>query len=188
MKYKTVIICALAFFLLSCNHAEQRKFISLLLHTSEPVTTGKTRREMLQFKKGEEYTVKVIGVSDGDTFTGLTADNRQVRCRIYGIDAPEKNQDFGNRSKQTLSDFIFNREVTIKIRDKDRYQRAIVWVCTPDGKDVSAEMLKSGMAWHYKQYSKDRDYAELENEARQRKTGLWAGNNPIAPWEFRRKK
>ena len=55
-----------------------------------------------------------------------------------------------------------------------------------DGRDVSAEMLKVGMAWHYKQYSKDEEYAELENTARQQKIGLWADKNPVVPWEYRK--
>jgi len=155
---------------------------------TEQLTTEKQKKESLQFKKGEEYVVKVVGVSDGDTFTGLTADNQQVKCRIYGIDAPEKKQAFGNCSKQTLSDFIFGKQVQIKIQNKDRWQRAIVKVYTPDGKDVSAEMLKTGMAWHYKQYSKDTEYAQLENAARQHKIGLWADKNPVEPWEWRRNK
>ena len=153
---------------------------------TEKSTTKKQKKAPLQFKKGEEYVVKVVGISDGDTFTGLTADSQQIKCRMYGIDAPEKKQAFGNRSKQTLSDLIFGEQVQIKIQNKDRYGRAVVWVYTAKGKDVSAEMLKAGMAWHYKQYSKDKEYAELENQARNGKIGLWTDKNPVAPWEYRK--
>ena len=66
--------------------------------------------------------MRVVGIADGDTFTGLTTDNKQVKCRIYGIDAPEKKQAFGSRSKQALSDLIFGENVHIKIQDKDRYK------------------------------------------------------------------
>jgi endonuclease YncB( thermonuclease family) len=82
---------------------------------------------------------------------------------------------------------ISGKQVKIKIQGR-HFQRAIVWVYTPDGKDVSAEMLKTGMAWHYKQYSKEKEYAELENAAHQQKIGLWADKNPIEPWLFRREK
>jgi endonuclease YncB( thermonuclease family) len=58
-------------------------------------------------------------------------------------------------------------------------------VYTPDGKDVSAEMLKAGMAWHYKKYDATPEYENYENEARKARLGLWVDNNPIVPWDFR---
>jgi len=170
------------------NDSRSRKHGNNLPNQTEQVENKRQKKESLQFKKGEEYTVKVVGVFDGDTFAGLTTDNKQVKCRIYGIDAPEKKQAFGNRSKQVLSDLIFDKNVYIIIQDKDRYQRAIVRVYTSDGKDISAEMLKIGMAWHYKQYSKDNEYAELEKAARQHKIGLWVDKKRVAPWEYRKKK
>ena len=136
-----------------------------------------------------DYTVKVIGISDGDTFKGLTADNKQIRFRIYGIDAPEKKQAFSNVSKQKLSDLIFGKTVRIKVqKESDRWRRPIVWVFTPEDKDVSAEMLKAGMAWHYKEFDKSQKYADLEIQARNKKIGLWTEQNPTEPWLFRKKK
>jgi len=170
----------------SCENVSSHRKSSLL--ETEKSKPQKQKKEQLQIKKGEEYTVKVVGISDGDTFTGLTADNQQIRCRIYGIDAPEKKQAFGNRSKQYLSDLIFGKTVCIKIQRKsDRYGRPIVWVHTLGSQDVGGEMLKSGMAWHYKEYSDDAEYANLENQARNAKIGLWADKNAVAPWEWRHK-
>ena len=135
-----------------------------------------------------DYCVKVVSISDGDTFRGLTEDNEEIKFRIYGIDAPEKHQAFGNRSQQKLSELIFGKTVGIKIQERDYFGRLVVWVYTPDGKDVSAEMLKAGMAWHFKKYDKSEEYATLENNARLKGIGFWADKNPIAPWEFRRSK
>lgn len=133
-------------------------------------------------------SLKVTAVADGDTFTGLTAENEQVKVRIYAIDAPEKKQAFGTKAKECLSDLIFGKTVTIKQQSKDRYGRTVAWVYTPDGKDVSAEMLRAGMAWHYTQYSQSAEYAAIEQEARQARRGLWSDKKPVAPWEFRKKK
>ncbi len=135
-----------------------------------------------------DYCVKVVSITDGDTFRGLTKDNEEIKFRIYGIDAPEKHQAFGTKSTQYFADLIFGKTVGIKLDKIDFFGRPVVWVYTPDGKDVSAEMLKAGMAWHFKKYDKSKEYASLENNARLKRAGLWADKDPIAPWEFRKKK
>lgn len=135
-----------------------------------------------------DYCVMVTSITDGDTFRGLTKDNEEIKFRIYGIDAPESHQAFGNKSTQYFADLIFGKTVGIKVQSTDFFGRLVVWVYTPDGKDVSAEMLKAGMAWHFKKYDKSEEYATLENKARSNRVGLWVDKNPIEPWEFRRKK
>ena len=54
-------------------------------------------------------TGKVVSVADGDTITVLDADKTQHKIRLNGIDAPEKAQPFGQRSKQSLSDLVFGK-------------------------------------------------------------------------------
>jgi len=141
------------------------------------------------FGQKTNYKVKIIKIVDGDTFHGLTKDKEDIRFRIYGIDAPEKKQAYGNKSKQYLSNLIFGKTVKIKVQTpSDRYGRPVVWVYTPGGKDVSAEMLKAGMAWHFKRYDSTPEYARYEKQARKARIGLWADNNPVAPWDFRKSK
>lgn len=189
MCKRSFIFLILILLLASCdNTSHRRKRSNDSPVQIEDTTAKKQQKEPLQFKKGEEYSVKVIGISDGDTFTGLTDDDQQIKCRIYGVDAPEKKQAFGNRSRQTLSNLIFGKQVHIKIQNKDRYGRAIVWAYTSDGKDVSAEMLKAGMAWHFKKYDNSKEYAELDSLARIGQIGLWSDKNSVAPWNYRQKK
>lgn len=136
-----------------------------------------------------DYTVKVTKVSDGDTFRGTTKEGDDVRFRIYGIDAPESKQAFGKESAAFLAEMIFEKEVGIVVQtQRDRYGRPIVWVYTPEGKDVSTEMLKAGMAWHYKAYDKTEAYANYESEAKAKQLGLWAAKKPTAPWDYRKSK
>lgn len=52
---------------------------------------------------------RVIGIADGDTITVLDDDKRMVKCRLYGIDAPEKHQAYGAESKASLSELTFQR-------------------------------------------------------------------------------
>ena len=134
-----------------------------------------------------DYQIKVISITDGDTFKGLTKEEKiEIKYRIYGIDAPEKKQDFGSKAKDYLAKLIAGKTVGIKTDSQDGYGRYIVWVYTPDGRDVSAEMLKAGMAWHYKEYDSSELYETLEIKAKKKKTGLWVDKAPVAPWYFRR--
>ena len=100
-----------------------------------------------------DLTGEVVGVADGDTITVLDADKVQHKVRLTGIDAPEKKQPFGNRSKQSLSDMVFNKIVTVETDKRDRYGRELGKVLA-GGKDVNLEQVHAGMAWHYKAYER----------------------------------
>ena len=99
----------------------------------------------------KELIVQVIKVVDGDTITILDANKEQFKIRLSGIDAPEKKQAFGNVSKQSLSEMIAGKEVTIDYNKRGRYGRIIGKVLL-DSKDINLEQVKRGLAWHYKQY------------------------------------
>ena len=94
---------------------------------------------------------RVVGVADGDTVTVLDASRQQHKIRLMGIDAPEKRMPYGNRSKQSLSDLIFDRQVQVEYNKKDRYGRTVGKIIV-DGVDANLAQIKAGMAWHYKQY------------------------------------
>lgn len=128
---------------------------------------------------------KVVGISDGDTITVLTEEKKQVKVRLYGIDCPEKSQAFGQRAKRFSSDLAFGKIVEVNATDTDRYGRTVARVIV-DGKDLNEELLRAGYAWHYKQYSKDPDLADMERKARASKLGLWADPHALEPWAFRR--
>jgi micrococcal nuclease len=127
---------------------------------------------------------KVVSIADGDTFTMLV-ENSLIRIRLHGIDCPEKGQDFSNVAKEFLSNYVFGKVVTVQQMDVDRYGRTIGMVII-DGANVNEELLRAGLAWHYKQYDKNPQWAKLEDEARMSKRGLWQKANPIAPWDYRR--
>ena len=129
------------------------------------------------------FQANVVGVADGDTITVLR-EHQQVRIRLDGIDCPEGGQAFSNRAKQLTSALTFGRQVTISPRDTDRYGRTVARVYVGD-QDVSLELVKAGMAWHYKRYSADPVLAQAEIDARNAKAGLWADPHAVAPWDFR---
>ena len=82
---------------------------------------------------------------------------------------------------------VAGKIVTIWPTDTDRYGRTVAFVFVED-KNVNKELLKAGLAWHYKKYSRDPEVAKLEFEARSNRRGLWKEAEPVPPWEWRSKK
>lgn len=138
----------------------------------------------------EIITGRVVGLADGDTLTILDATNQQHKIRLAGIDAPEKNQDFGQKSKTSLAAMAFNQSARADCRKRDRYQREICVVFV-EGKDVGLEQVRAGMAWWYRQYAKEQtaqessDYEQAELMAKLHRYGLWDSKNPTPPWDWR---
>lgn len=134
-----------------------------------------------------EYIGRVVGISDGDTFTLLTAEKKQIKVRLSEIDTPESAQPFGTRAKQSLSDLIFSKEVIVLEQDTDRYGRLVGHVYVGDV-HVNRKMVQDGMAWVYRQYLKDQSLLQDEAEAKEAKKGLWSlpSTEQVPPWEWRR--
>jgi endonuclease YncB( thermonuclease family) len=135
---------------------------------------------------GQTFQVKVIGISDGDTFTGLNRDSLQLKFRIYCIDAPEKKQAFRSRSKEHLASLIFGHYVTVCVSSQEKWGRYVATVTTNDGRDFGEEMLQAGLAWYFEQYDNSEEYAQVEQTARDNKNGLWSDPHAVPPWEFRK--
>lgn len=135
-------------------------------------------------------TCKVVNVSDGDTFTCFTDDNEQIKVRLAEIDAPEMNQPYGDRSKQSLYNLISSEMVRLDVQDTDRYGRTVARVKRVDGVDVNAEQIRLGSAWAYPKYLKDKTLKVFELEAKNSQRGLWAlpASDQMPPWEWRQSK
>lgn len=128
----------------------------------------------------------VAGISDGDTMT-VVSNNEQIKIRLAEIDAPEKRQAFGQRSKQSLSDLCYMVEAKISPLTKDRYGRTVAHIeC--NNTDASRHQISTGMAWAYRKYLKDKSLLDVEAEAKAARRGLWSDPDPIPPWEWRHRK
>lgn len=140
------------------------------------------------------WTGRVTGVADGDSITVVRLDGgsrERVRIRLYGIDAPERDQPFGERSGRFVHDMIYGREVTIRDFGPDQYERTVGMVITSDGVNVNERVVREGLAWVYDYFCRDPvcdDWRDLEERARDSGIGLWADEVPVAPWEWRRRK
>jgi len=153
----------------------------------------------------QTFEGRVVAVDDGDSLTVLDPSGMQYEIRVAGIDAPEKNQPFGDRSRQSLSRAVMGKDVRIEWDKQHRDGRIVgkVWVtpashpCSSTGEpcpktlDVGRAQLTVGLAWHFKECEHEQSeenrlaYAFDEHEARVRRAGLWSDPDPVAPWEWR---
>lgn len=140
--------------------------------------------------RSELLTGKVVNVADGDTITILDTNKTQHKIRLYGIDSPEKAQDFGNAAKKYTSSLTAGKTAEVISYDTDRYGRT-VGVVMVNGVNVNQSLINAGYAWQYRAYCKESfcdGWLGLEQEARNSKLGLWVDPNPVAPWEWRKDK
>jgi micrococcal nuclease len=129
----------------------------------------------------------VQDVHDGDTFK-MKVNGQIIKIRVYGVDAPEKKQPYGEEAGAALRNLIDGKEIRLRVLNKDVYGRTVGEPWLGDSLNVSLWMVKHGHSWWYKSYSKKRmDLKEAEEEARAKKIGLWKDDGAVAPWEFRKK-
>jgi len=131
----------------------------------------------------ETFAGQCSSVADGDTITVLK-NGSPVKVRFLGIDCPEGDQTYGEIAKLHLELLILNKTVIIKEKYKDKYGRTVAEVFLSD-KDIGLEMIRVGLAWHFKKYSSDSGYSNVETIAQRNKIGLWSLPNPVPPWEYR---
>lgn len=135
------------------------------------------------------FPCKVVKVSDGDTITCLKNGNSQVKIRLYGIDAPEKKQAFGQQSRLALAHLLAGKIVEIEDCGPDRYGR-IIGIIKSGGTIINRQMIQDGYAWLYPAFCRRPECSEWKTQeelAKAARRGLWRGNKPISPWQWRKK-
>ena len=141
----------------------------------------------IQQARASTLTGKVIEINDGDEITIFNM-NRPVRIRLVGIDAPEKDQAFGEIAKQHLADLVFDKFVFVEYTGIGLHTDLIGRVLL-NGADINAQMIRDGAAWYAPQLSHLSDaqqeiYSKSEEAARNEKRGIWQVDGAVAPWEF----
>lgn len=139
----------------------------------------------------KEWVGRVVHVSDGDTIQVIDADKRLEKVRLLGIDAPERKQAFGTKSKDALASRVLGQTVLVEYEKRDRFGRLLGKVQI-GVRDINREMIETGLAWHYKQFARNQPvserqaYENAQRRAQEGLIGLWADAHPTAPWEFRK--
>jgi len=131
----------------------------------------------------------VIAIADGDTLTArceVRGEAQNIVVRLSQIDAPERKQPWGDRSRQHLAAFCFNKGAVVYEEGHDRYRRMVARIeC--DGVDANAEQVRAGLAWVFDRYVTDRTLYRVQADAKEARRGLWADSEPVAPWEWRQR-
>ena len=161
----------------------QRCLLILLLflpQTSEPPPSGRGLQGPILVAE-EVFRGSVTSIEDGDSLS-VKASTETILIHLEGIDAPEMSQSGGYEAKTALRELTLGKQVTVRLKSAiDRLARVEV-----DGADVSATMIRRGMAWHCPRFTTDRDLTTAEEEARAAKRGLWSAARPTPPWLHRR--
>lgn len=140
----------------------------------------------LDFMYGPGYGARVLAVSDGDTIT-VRHGKRKERIRLYGIDCPEKLQEYGKQARLLTTKLTTDQTVSVISVHKDRYGRTVAYIILPDGSNLNYKLVAEGCAWWYRQYArKDLQLAYRELFARGQRRGLWSNEDPTPPWDFRK--
>ena len=117
----------------------------------------------------------------------MPKDGTQITIRLASVDCPEKGQPYGQTARKFTAKLVSGKIVNVWPTDTDRYGRTVAFVFV-GSTDLNKELLKVGLAWHYKQYSRDPELAKLEFQAKSKKVGLWVEPGAIAPWKWRKNK
>ena len=138
----------------------------------------------------EEDRYTCVRVVDGDTVMVRDHDNRLLRVRLIGIDAPESVRPdwpveyFGKEAAAFTQALAEGKAVRLKFdyQRYDKYDRLLAYVYLPDGRMLNEEILKEGYAhaltrFPFRYLDK---FRRLERKARRKKRGLWRENNNAA--------
>ena len=134
-----------------------------------------------------DFSGRVVKVTDGDTVHVLDG-QQTIKVRLLCIDSPERGQPYGNAAREHLAGMVAGKQVHVTSSGTDRYGRTLGKLYFDDS-DTSANwrMVRDGYAWDYLRYSCGIDYANAERAAHDEGLGLWQEDDPVPPWEWRRK-
>lgn len=129
---------------------------------------------------------RVVRVADGDTLSLLDAGNQQHRLRLYGIDAPEREQPHGGNAAHALATRVADQRVDAVVVDTDDYGRKVATVYL-NGENLNLWLVEQGHAWWYRYHARHEHRLEsAEQAARAANRGLWQASSPQPPWDWRR--
>lgn len=140
-----------------------------------PLTAG-AGGQPLRDLVGISFAAKVVAVIDGDTIDVVRAGRAEkLRIRLEGVDSPETGEPFSQQARTLTRVLTFDQEVSVEGRDVDVYGRLVARV-RQGQRDVGVELVRAGLACHYRKYSSEPVLAAAEASAKASGRGFWAGD------------
>lgn len=125
---------------------------------------GHRRRAPQQVPRSRVLNGKCY-VEDGDT---IYIDGKSIR--LFGIDAPEMNHPYGRNAKWAMVKLCKGQRIRAEVLTADHYGRLVARCTLPDGRDLSEELVKQGLAIDWPKFSGGH-YRKFETEDARQK--LW---------------
>lgn len=147
----------------------------------------KTQPVTVPVDVAESGTIQGIccSVADGDTLTVRLPDGKKEKVQLFGIDAPERDQEYGSKATAALAALVLNKEIRVTYPGREDLGRINGKVYV-DGKYVNLILVTEGHAWHSDKYGPNEDdLRAAQQEAREAGKGLWSASHPLEPWRFR---
>lgn len=185
-----------------CINKKIIKFISLLFPfllggmvvffaEREDGTNNVAEAELFTEEKSmmQQNKVEVVNVYDGDSLDVLGSNGKKIKLRLYGIDAPEKGQNFSQSAKVFLEDTVKDKLYSLDVRYKDKYGRYVAVLFDENGIALQEDLIRNGFAWVYPQFCEDIilcvGWQHVQEEAVNSRQGLWQEKNPLSPWDYK---
>ena len=143
--------------------------ITVLMLATSAFAGNKIKGEVEEIISGDKI---IVETKKGD-----------VKVKLYGIDAPEENHEYGRKSRNLLRDLIDDEDVKIEVVAV-KNSGTLIGKVYFDGDYINEEMLKAGAAWYNSDKAEDRKLKKAEKLAREKERGLWKHNNPTPPLIF----
>ncbi|PSQ95699.1 MAG: nuclease [Bacteroidetes bacterium SW_9_63_38] len=136
-------------------------------------------------QSGDSFSGVVARVVDGDTYEVRSSTGNTVTVRLFGMDAPESDQPYGDKATKAARRYLSDERVRVLVREEGAYGRTIARLHI-QGRSLAELLVRDGLAWHSDRYAPDEtELRRLERQARNADRGLWAESDPIPPWDWR---
>jgi micrococcal nuclease len=125
---------------------------------------------------------------EGDSLI-VDVGGQQLEVRLWGIDSPEYDQPGAQLSAAALHRFTYGKPVRLHIKYQDRYGRAVAEM-KQAGSDINEQMVIGGYSWVHPYFCREPvccRWKELEKEAQRKRIGIWSYDDPIPPWQWKRR-
>lgn len=136
----------------------------------------------------------VVSVHDGDTITVEDAQGKRHKIRIYGVDSPELAQNHGAEARDMTARMVMGKVVQVIPAQKGKsYKREVAGIVMLNAMVVQDVLVSTGLAWVDDRYCKLQicdlwRMHQADARGAEPPRGLWADEEPIPPWKWRRKK